>query len=71
MSALTTNTSNQFREKRKRRETTEKVIQVIKGQTKVITKSLEIERKKSRSPKERATAHTTKIKCSKIVDSSR
>jgi hypothetical protein len=34
MSALTTHTSNQFREKRKRKETNEKLKQVIKSQTK-------------------------------------
>jgi hypothetical protein len=41
MSALTTNTSNQFREKRKRNETTEKLKQVIKSQTKAKKRSLE------------------------------
>jgi hypothetical protein len=34
MSALTTHISNQFREKRKRKETKEKFKQVIKSQTK-------------------------------------
>jgi hypothetical protein len=34
MSALTTHTSNQFREKRKRKERKEKIRQVIKSQTK-------------------------------------
>jgi hypothetical protein len=41
MSALTTHTSNQFREKRKRKQTTEKLKQVIKSQTKAKTRSLE------------------------------
>jgi hypothetical protein len=40
MSALTTHTSNQFREKRKRKETTEKFEQVIKSQTKAKIRSL-------------------------------
>jgi hypothetical protein len=40
MSALTTHTSNQFREKRKR-ETKEKLKQVIKSQTKAKKRSLE------------------------------
>jgi hypothetical protein len=34
MSALTTHTCNQFKEKRKRKETNEKLIQVTKRQTK-------------------------------------
>jgi hypothetical protein len=41
MSALTTHTSNQLREKRKRKETTEKLRQVIKSRTKAKTGSLE------------------------------
>jgi hypothetical protein len=41
MSALTTHTSNQFREKRKRNETKEKLKQVIKSQTKAKKRSLE------------------------------
>jgi hypothetical protein len=41
MSALTTDTSNQFREKRKRKETNEKLKQVIKSPTKVKKRSLE------------------------------
>jgi hypothetical protein len=41
MSALTTHTSNQFREKRKRKEMKEKLKQVIKRQTKDKKKSLE------------------------------
>jgi hypothetical protein len=53
MSALTTHTSNQFREKRKRKETNEKLKQVIKSQTKAKKRSLE--REKSWSPKARAT----------------
>jgi hypothetical protein len=52
MSALTTHTSNQFREKRKGKETNEKLKQVIKSQTKA--KKGKIEREKSRSPKARA-----------------
>jgi hypothetical protein len=47
----------------------EKLKQVIKNQTKGKKRSLEWER--SRSPKARATLNTTKIKCSKIADSSR
>jgi hypothetical protein len=39
--ALTTHTSNQFREKRKRKETKEKLKQVIKSQTKAKKRSLE------------------------------
>jgi hypothetical protein len=41
MSALTTHTSNQFKENRKRKETTESLKQVIKTQTKAKTRSLE------------------------------
>jgi hypothetical protein len=41
MSALTTHSSNQIREKRKIRETTEKLDQVIKSQTKAKKRSLE------------------------------
>jgi hypothetical protein len=41
MSALTTHTSNQFREKRKAKETKVKLIQVIKSQTKAKKGSLE------------------------------
>jgi hypothetical protein len=41
MSALTTHTSNQFREKRKRKETNENFNQVIKSQTKAKKRSLE------------------------------
>jgi hypothetical protein len=41
MSALTTHTSNQFREKRKRNEMKEKLKQVIKSQTKAKKRSLE------------------------------
>jgi hypothetical protein len=41
MSALTTHTSNHFREKRKRKETNEKLKQVIKSQTKAMKRSLE------------------------------
>jgi hypothetical protein len=54
MTALTTHTSNQFREKRKRKEINEKLKKVIKSQTKAKKRSLETE--KSRSPKVRATA---------------
>jgi hypothetical protein len=54
MSALTTHTSNQFREKRKRKGTNEKHKQVIKSQTKAKKRSLE--REKSQSPKARAMA---------------
>jgi hypothetical protein len=41
MSALTTHTSNQFKEKRKRKEAKEKLKQVIKSQTKAKKRSLE------------------------------
>jgi hypothetical protein len=41
MSALTKHTSNQFREKRKRKETKEKLRQVIKSQQKAKKSSLE------------------------------
>jgi hypothetical protein len=41
MSALTTHTCNQFREKRKRKEANEKLKQVIKSQTKAKKRSLE------------------------------
>jgi hypothetical protein len=41
LSALTTHTSNQFREKRKRKDTKEKLKQVIKNQTKAKKRSLE------------------------------
>jgi hypothetical protein len=41
MSALATHTSNQFREKRKRKETKEKLKQVIKRQTKAKKTSVE------------------------------
>jgi hypothetical protein len=69
MSALTTHTSNQFREKIKRKEMTEKLKQVIKSQTKakqdhLIEKNLGPLRWGQR-------LDTTEIKCSKIVDSSR
>jgi hypothetical protein len=53
MSAFTTHTSNQIREKRKRKETNKKLKQVIKSQTKAKKRSLE--REKSQSPKARAT----------------
>jgi hypothetical protein len=41
MSALTTHTSNQFREQRKRKEQKEKLKQVIKSQTKAKKRSLQ------------------------------
>jgi hypothetical protein len=41
MSALTTHTNNQFREKRKRKKTKEKLEQMIKSQTKAKKRSLE------------------------------
>jgi hypothetical protein len=69
MSALTTHTSNQFREKRKRKEMNEKLKQVIKSQTKAKKRSLE--REKSRSLRQGKQLDTTEIKCSKIVNSSR
>jgi hypothetical protein len=53
MSALITHTRNQFREKRKRNKTNEKLKQVIKSQTEAKKRSLE--REKSQSPKARAT----------------
>jgi hypothetical protein len=40
ISALTTHTSNQFREKRKRKEMTEKLKQLIKSQAKAMKRSL-------------------------------
>jgi hypothetical protein len=60
MSALTTHTSNQFREKRKRKEMKEKLKQVIKCQIKDKKRSLERER--SRAPKARATARHNRDK---------
>jgi hypothetical protein len=60
MSALKTHTSNQFKEKRKRKEMNEKLKQVIKSQTKAKKRSLE--REKSRSPKARATARHNRDK---------
>jgi hypothetical protein len=41
MSALATHTSNQFREKRQRKEKKERLKQVIKSQTKAKNRSLE------------------------------
>jgi hypothetical protein len=41
MSALTTHTINQLREKRKRKETKEKLKQMIKSQTNATKRSLE------------------------------
>jgi hypothetical protein len=41
MSALTTHTSNQFSQKRKRKETKKKFKQVIKSQTEAKKRSLE------------------------------
>jgi hypothetical protein len=60
MSALTTHTSNQFREKRKRKETKENLKQVIKCQTKA--NKISLEREKSRSPKARETARHNRDK---------
>jgi hypothetical protein len=60
MSALTTHTSNQFREKRKRKETKEKLKQVIKSQTKA--KKRLLEREKYRSPKAWATTRHNRDK---------
>jgi hypothetical protein len=60
MSALTTHTSNQFREKRKRKEMKQKFEQVIKSQPKAKKRSLERER--SRSPKAMATAQHNRDK---------
>jgi hypothetical protein len=60
MSALTTHTSNQFREKRKRKETKEKLKKVIKSQTKAKKGSLE--REKYRPPKVRATTRHNRDK---------
>jgi hypothetical protein len=52
--------SNQFREKRKRKEMNENIKQVIESQTKAKTRSLE--REKSRSPKARAAARHNRDK---------
>jgi hypothetical protein len=60
MNALTTHTSNQFKERRKRKEMNEKLKQVIKIQTKAKKRSLETE--KSRSPKARATTQHNRDK---------
>jgi hypothetical protein len=60
MSALTTHTSNQFREKRKRKEMNKKLKQVIKSQTKAKKRSLE--GVKSRSSKARATTRHNRDK---------
>jgi hypothetical protein len=60
MSALTTHTSIQLREKRKGKETNEKLKQVIKSQTKAKKRSLE--REKSRSPKTRVTSRHNRDK---------
>jgi hypothetical protein len=53
MSTLTTHISNQFREKRKRKETDKKLKQVTNGQIKAKKRSLE--REKSQFPKAWAT----------------
>jgi hypothetical protein len=60
VNALTTHTSNQFRGKRKRKETKEKLKQVIKSQTKAKKRSPE--REKSWSPKPRATTRHNRDK---------
>jgi hypothetical protein len=61
-----THTSNQFREKRKRKEMKEKLKQVIKSQTKAKM------REKNFGPlRQGQRLDTTEIKCSKIVDSSK
>jgi hypothetical protein len=66
MSALTTHTSNQFKEKRKRKETNEKLKQVIKSQAK------DHLRDKNFGPlRQGQRLNTIEIKCSKIADSSR
>jgi hypothetical protein len=69
MSALTTRTSNQFREKRKSKETKEKLKQVIKSQQKPRKDYLS---EKYLGPlRQGQRLDTTEIKCSKIADSSR
>jgi uncharacterized protein (DUF305 family) len=60
MSELTTHTSSQFREKRKRKETKEKLKKVVKSQTK--DKKRSHERERSWSPKARATAQHNRDK---------
>jgi hypothetical protein len=69
MSALTTHTSNQFREKRKRKEIKEKLKQVIKSQTK--TKKNHLSEKDLGPLRQGQRLDITEIKCSKIADSSR
>jgi hypothetical protein len=69
MSALTTHTSNQFKERRKRKETKEKLKQVIKTKQKPRKNHL---REKNLDPlRQGKWLDTTEIKCSKIADSSR
>jgi hypothetical protein len=70
MSALTIHTSNQFREKRKRKETKEKLKQVVKSQEKPRKDHLS---EKNLDPLRQGQGQrldTTEIKCSKIADSS-
>jgi hypothetical protein len=69
MSALTTHTSNQFREKRKIKETKEKLKQVIKSQTKA--KKDHLSEKDLGPLRQVQRLNTTEIKCSKIADCSR
>jgi membrane protein required for beta-lactamase induction len=69
MSALKTHTSNQFREKRKRKETNEKLKQVIK--TKQKPRKDHLREKNLGSLRQGQRLNTTEIKCSKIVNSSR
>jgi hypothetical protein len=69
MSALITHTSNQFREKRKRKEMKEKFRQVIKSQTKA--KKDHLSEKNLGPLRQGQRLDTTEIKCSKNADSSR
>jgi hypothetical protein len=69
MSALTTHTSNQFREKIKKKRNNWKPQTSDQKQTNAKTRSLEWE--KSRPLRQGQWLNTTEVKCSKIADSSR
>jgi hypothetical protein len=69
ISALTTHTSNQFREKAKRKEMKEKLKEVIKSQPKA--KKGHFSEKYLSPRRQGQRLDTTKIKCSKIANSSR
>jgi hypothetical protein len=69
MSALTTHTSNQFREKRKGKETNKKLKQVIKTKQKPTKDHLS---ENNFGPlRQGQWLDTTEIKCSNIANSSR